>query len=230
MLCIKYIFFLMVTFFIFSTASSPTANRSESPWIYSGYSSDELSEYEYADPYEGEGPYSTTPPPPCDRPGHEVCLPPAWGERIPGPTVNCRCLLCHQEGCHHAVRCVQCLNAPGCCSCIWGYMRSRYNSGCPLCRHGDPIGEDPLAPNQKRQPPRRREELRLVRRGRGRRVMSGGMLCGIGRARGRGRPQQEDRQEEDVRGVNRARRGGVGRRGRGGRGRATTMEKEEPER
>lgn len=47
--------------------------------MYSGYSSDELSENEYADPFEGEGPYSNTPPPPCDRPDHDLCVPPAWG-------------------------------------------------------------------------------------------------------------------------------------------------------
>lgn len=160
-----------------------------------------------------------------------MCVPPAWGERIPGSPVLCRCLLCHQDSCHHPVRCIQCLNAPGCCSCIWGYMRSRYNSGCPLCRHGDPCGENPLGEGQKRQHPRRREELvRVVRRrGRGRRGVGGGLLCGIGRVRGRGRPQEEQRQEEDpLRGTNRARRGRrVGRRG-GGRGRGTTME-EEPE-
>ena len=102
-----------------------------------------------------------------------------------------------------------------------GYMRSRYNSGCPLCRHGDPCGENPLGENQKRQHPRRREELiRVVRRrGRGKRGVGGGLLCGIGRARGRGRPQEEDPLRD-----NRSRRGG-GRRG-GGRGRATTMEEE----
>ena len=96
----------MVTFFIFSTISSHSEAYSESPWVYSGYSSDELSEYEYADPYEGEGPYSTTPPPACNGDGHEVCVPPAWGERIPGPTVRCRCILCHQDECHHPVRCI----------------------------------------------------------------------------------------------------------------------------
>ena len=170
---------------------------------------------------EGEGPYSNTPPPPCNRGEHDVCVPPAWGERIPGSPVLCRCLLCHQDSCHHAVRCIQCMNAPGCCQCIWGYMRSRYNSGCPLCRHGDPCGENPLGENQKRQHPRRREELiRVVRRrGRGKRGVGGGLLCGIGRARGRGRPQEEDPLRD-----NRSRRGG-GRRG-GGRGRATTMEEE----
>ena len=106
---IYLIFILMVTFFYFSTVSSPTN------YLYSGYSSDEMSEYEYADPFEGEGPHSETPPPVCDNPDHEVCIPPAWGERIPGPVVTCRCVLCHKDSCHHAIRCVQCHNAPGCC-------------------------------------------------------------------------------------------------------------------
>ena len=147
----------MVTFLFFSTQSSEA--YSESPWVYSGYSSDELSEYEYADPYEGEGPYSSTPSPACDGGEHKICVPPAWGERIPSPTVSYRCILCHQDGCHHAVRCIQCLNAPGCCVCIWGYMRSRYNSGCPLYRAGDPCGENPLGQSQRRCIPMRREEL-----------------------------------------------------------------------
>ena len=102
--------FLMLTFF-FSTLSSPA--RSESPWIHSGgYSSDDLSEYEYEDPYEGEGPYSQTPPPLCEDPAHELCVPPAWGERIPGSPVHCRCVLCHKDNLHHGIRCIQCMNAP----------------------------------------------------------------------------------------------------------------------
>lgn len=118
------IFFRLLSFFpygnllffiFFSTASSPN-NRSESPSVYSGYSSDELSENEYADPFEGEGPYSNTPPPPCDRPDHDLCVPPAWGDRIPGSPVLCRCVLCHEDSCIQAVRCIQCLNAPRCCS------------------------------------------------------------------------------------------------------------------
>ena len=62
------------------------------------------------------GPYSNTPPPPCDRPDHDLCVPPAWGERIPGSPVLCRCVLCHEDSCIQAVRCIQCLNAPRCCS------------------------------------------------------------------------------------------------------------------
>ena len=147
-----------------------------------------MSELEYLDPYEGEGPISTTPPPECNNGDHEVCVPLAWGERIPGSPVLCRCVLCHEDSKHHPLRCIQCLNAPGCCVCIWGYMRSQYNSGCPLCRAGDPQGEDPLAPNQRRITPIRREQLTRVvyrsRRGRGRRgVSTGVVLCGIGRAR-----------------------------------------------
>ena len=130
--------------FYFSTASSPIIIPLESDEEY-------FSELEYVDPYEGEGPFSSTPPPSCDQTKeHEICVPPAWGEEIPGSLVRCRCLLCHQEDMHHAIRCVQCGNAPGCCSCVWGYMRSRYNSGCPLCRAGDPCGEDPLGANQRR--------------------------------------------------------------------------------
>lgn len=205
--------------------------------MYSGYSSDELSEYEYADPYDGEGPYSTTPPPACDGDGHEVCVPPAWGERIPGPTVRCRCILCHQEDCHHPVRCIQCLNAPGCCNCIWGYMRSRYNSGCPLCRHGDPLGENPLGQNQKRCTPLRREQLSIMiyRSRRGRRGGGGRgamLVCGIGRGRGRGRQQQGEEEDQQssgvVRGSNRGRRARRGGRGRAKRGRGTTVE-DQPE-
>ena len=172
--------------------------------------------------------HSYTPPPPCNGGHHKICVPPVWGERIPGSPVMCRCLLCHEDSRHHPVRCVQCLNAPGCCSCIWGYMRSKYNSGCPLCRHGDPCGEDPLGEDQRRQQPIRREELVRVlhprRRGRGR--ARGAMLaCGIGRGRGRGQEQPEQEQESRVRGnVRRGRRGG-GRRG----GRGTTIEGEEEE-
>ena len=58
----------MVTFFFFSTVSSPTS------YLYSGYSSDEMSEYKYADPFEGEGPYSETPPPDCNNASHEICI------------------------------------------------------------------------------------------------------------------------------------------------------------
>ena len=107
-------------------------------------------------------------------------FPHAWGERITGSPVSCRCLLCHEEGRHHAVRCIQCLNAPGCCSCIWGYMRIHYNSGCPLCRHGDPKGENPLGSSQRRQAPRRRSQLVLRGRGRCRRAIGRGLLCEIG--------------------------------------------------
>ena len=181
---------LLMIFFIFSTVSSPTLIPFSSDDEY-------MSEYEYVDPYEDEGPISNTPPPACDKTKeHKVCVPPAWGEEIPGPLVSCRCLLCHQEDRHHAVRCIQCQNAPGCCVCIWGYMRSQYNSGCPLCRAGDPQGEDPLAPNQRRVTPVRSLVVYNSRRGgrgrgrRGRRGVGQGLLCGIGRARGRGNPQQ----------------------------------------
>ena len=162
---------------------------------------------------------------------HPPCL---GGGRIPGSPVTCRCVLCHEDNCHHAIRCIQCMNAPGCCRCIWDNMRSRYNSGCPLCRHGDSCGENPLGENQKRQQPVRREELVRVlhRRGRGRR--GGILVCGIGRGRGRGQQsqQQEQQQEESggpVRGSgnsNRARRGRRGGRGRA-KGRGTTIEDEE---
>ena len=183
--------------FFFSTASSP---------IIIPLDSDEeeyFSEYEYLDPYEGEGPYSSTPPPPCDTESHEVCVPPAWGEEIPGSLVRCRCLLCHEDDKHHAIRCIRCGNAPGCCVCIWGYMRSRYNSGCPLCRAGDPDGENPLGADQRRIMPRDRHSVVVYRRGRGgRRGSRGGrgrgevgrtLVCGIGRGAGRGRPQEGER-------------------------------------
>ena len=146
-----------------------------------------MSEYEYADPFEGEGPYSTTPPPNCTHPAHEVCVPSAWGERIPVAQVHCRCVLCHQDDLHHAIRCTQCQNAPGCCKCIWSYMRSRYNFGCPLCRAGDTKGEDPLGESQYRRRcvPRPRENVTYYS-SRGRRGFRRGLLCGIGRSRGRG--------------------------------------------
>ena len=193
-----------------------------------------MSEFEYADPYEEEGPISSTPPPPCDGATHKVCVPPAWGERIPGPIVRCRCLLCHEEDRHHPVRCIQCGNAPGCCACIWGYMRSQYNSGCPLCRHGDPKGEDPLGAAQRRIPP-------IVYRRRGRRFVSRRnhvlSTCGTGRGRvvgvGGMTTAETSNGGEAVRGRGRGRRArGVRgaitcRRGRGGRGRGTTTEEEE---
>ena len=216
---------LMIFLFIFSTASSP---------IIIPLDSDEefFDEYEYVDPYEGEGPFSSTPPPSCDHSKeHKICVPPAWGEEIPGSVVRCRCLLCHQEDMHHAIRCLQCGNALGCCLCIWGYMRSRYNSGCPLCRAGDPCGEDPLGSEQQRilTAPLDRPSLVVIRgrggrrrgrRGRGR-AMGSTLLCGTGRGAGRGRtPQEEEERRREDSG-----RGGR----RGGRGRGTTVEQEEEE-
>ena len=192
--------------------------------------------WEYVDPYEEEGPISNTPPPACDlTKDHEICIPPAWGEEIPGAIVRSRCLLCHQEDRHHAVRCFQCQNAPGCCSCIWGCMRSQYNWGCPLCRAGDPCGEDPLGADQRRIVPIRRRELMVYRRGRGGRrrgrgrrgVVGGTLLCGIGRGAGRGQPQEEE--EDPLRATDRPQRGRRGeRRGGGGRrrGRGTTIEED----
>ena len=200
----------MLTFLFFSTLSTYYSSEEEEE------EEDVFLEYEYADPFEGEGAYSSTPPPSC-TPGHLLCVPPAWGERIPGSPVTCRCVLCHEEGRHHAIRCTQCGNAPGCCACIWGYMRSRYNSGCPLCRAGDPLGEDPLGEGQLR-----RHLPRYHRRGR-----RGGMLVGIGRARGRGSPQQQQQQQQQQQRPQRARRGRRGR-GRGrANGRGTTIEEEE---
>lgn len=210
-----------MTFLIFSTISS--GGYSEGPMYYSTDEEDMMSEYEYADPYEGEGPFSSTPPPTCSHPAHEICVPPAWGEKIPGAQVNCRCVLCHQDDLHHAIRCTQCQNAPGCCKCIWTYMRSRYNSGCPLCRAGDPCGENPLGESQRRRMPVRREEVTYYRRGRivSRRGARRGLLCGIGRARGRSQQQEQQQQPPPV--------GQRARRGRRGRGRATTMEEEKKE-
>nr|XP_022294900.1 serine/arginine repetitive matrix protein 1-like [Crassostrea virginica] len=87
------------------TASSPIIIPLESDEEY-------FSELEYVDPYEEEGPFSSTPPPSCDqRKEHKICVPPAWGEEIPGSVVRCRCLLCHQEDMHHAIRCLQCEEA-----------------------------------------------------------------------------------------------------------------------
>ena len=194
----------MIVFYFFSTASSPII-------IPLGSDDEEFySELEYVDPNEGEGPFSTTPPPSCDQTkDHEVCVPPAWGEEIPGAMVRCRCVLCHEEGSHHAIRCIQCMNAPGCCQCIWEYMRSRYNSGCPLCRAGDPEGEDPLGEDQKRVAvvrPRERHQMVLRRRVRGRSFRGGkgrgersslpeALHCGIGR--GTTIEGQEERREEE---------------------------------
>ena len=193
-------------YFFFSTASSP---------IIIPLGSDEeeyYSELEYVDPYEGEGPHSSTPPPSCDgSKDHKICIPPAWGEEIPGALISCRCLLCHEEGRHHAIRCVQCLNAPGCCTCIWGYMRSRYNSGCPLCRAGDPCGEDPLGDDQRRVAlvrPRDRHSMVLQRR-------RGG---GVGRGEGRGRGATFFRARRNPRALH------------CGTGRGTTIEGEEEKR
>ena len=193
-----------------------------------------MSEIEYVDPYEGEGPISNTPPPLCNSNSHKICVPPAWGERIPGPTVvRCRCLLCHEDERHHAIRCIRCKNAPGCCACIWGYMRSQYNSGCPLCRHGDPRGKNPLGADQRR---------RIVYRRRGRNLVS---TCGIGRGQIGGMTTaagDNSREEEGAtvttnqrgrgqRGRGQRGRGVVcrGRGGRGQRGRGTTIEGDEEE-
>lgn len=169
-------------------------------------------------------PHSTTPPPVCDRPSHEICVLPAWGEKIPGSQVMCRCVLCHEDDLHHAIRCIRCHNAPGCYRCIRNYMRSRYNSGCPLCCAGDPKGENPLGQDQYRRRcvPRTREEVTYY--GRGRRGTRRGLLCGIGRSRGRGRaqPQEQEQQQRQQPPV-----GQLARRGRRGRGRAVTIEEEE---
>ena len=65
---------------------------------------------------------------------HLTCLP-IWAERTTGGPIIQDCVLCLEEGVHHAVRCRQCEQMCGCCSCIWRYQRSRYNSGCPCCRY-----------------------------------------------------------------------------------------------
>ena len=193
-----------------------------------------MSEIEYVDPYEGEGPISSTPPPSCNGTNHKVCVPPAWGERIPGPVVKCRCLLCHEEDRHHAIRCIQCGNAPGCCACIWGYMRSQYNSGCPLCRHGDPCGKNPLGADQRRIIYRRRGRRMVSRRGNGGSTAIPMATCGIGRGQVGGMTtaagNSNDRAETTTAQRGRRGRGAVTfRRGRGRRGRGTTVEEEKEE-
>ena len=220
----------MIYFFIFSTVSSPL--------LFSYDTDSDLSEIEYVDPYEGEGPISSTPPPPCNGANHKVCVPPAWGERIPGPMLTVRCLLCHEDNRHHAIRCTQCGNAPGCCVCIWGYMRSQYNSGCPLCRHGDPKGEDPLGANQRRPSIiyRRRGRRMVSRRGRGSTTTTTTTTtttvstCGTGRGRvigGMTTAAETSTNNGEVR-APRGRRGrGAVTCRRGRRGRGTTIEQEE---
>lgn len=208
----------------------PYSTSAESPWVYSGYSSDEeeMSEYEYADPYEDEDNWSYSPPPPCDGAEHQICVPPAWGESIPGIPLRCRCILRFKDNQHHAIRCTECRNAPGCCACIWGYMRSHYNSGCLLCRHGDPGDMNPLAITQTVEIDSRSRDLRKINR-RGRSVVRGGgaIITGRGRGRFRGRgvtfglePARPSRGERD-----RGRRGCRAGRRRGGRG--VTMEEEQ---
>ena len=212
-------------FFIFLAPSVP-------PCYVRTYDTDsDMSEIEFVDPYEGEGPISSTPPPSCDGANHKVCVPPAWGERIPGPVVKCRCLLCNEEDRHHAIRCIQCGNAPGCCACIWGYMRSQYNSGCPLCRHGDPCGKNPLGADQRRIIYRRRGRRMVSRRGNG--VSAAMATCGTGRGQVGGMTtaagNSDDRAETTTaqRGRGRGRGAITFRRGgRGGRGRGTTVEEE----
>ena len=195
---------------VFSTNSSPII-------IPLDLDSDEeefYDEYEYVDPNEGEGPFSTTPPPSCDQTkNHKICVPPAWGEEIPGSIVRCRCILCHEDNSHHAIRCIQCMNAPGCCRCVWNYMRSRYNSGCPLCRAGDPNGENPLGEDRRRVAvvrPRERHQMVLRRRirgpgcggsrGRGVRrssTLPEAMYCGIGRGTTIEGEEEEKKKEEE---------------------------------
>ena len=206
----KNIFYVTYDCFLFFSSAS-------SPIIIPLFSDDEefYSELEYVDPNEGEGPFSTTPPPSCDRTkDHEVCVPPAWGERIPGSIVSCRCVLCHEDDSHHAIRCIQCMNAPGCCRCIWDYMRSRYNSGCPLCRAGDPEGENPLGEDRRRVAvvrPRERHQMVLRRRTRGRGCRGGrgerrssslpeALHCGIGRGttiEGQDEKREDEKREEE---------------------------------
>ena len=69
---------------------------------------------------------------------HEICVPPVWGERVPGSPLLDQCIMCQESLRHLAIRCVQCHQTSACCSCLWTYMRARYNRGCPLCRFGDP--------------------------------------------------------------------------------------------
>ena len=115
-------------------------------------------EYSEEDPYPYEDlitfdenrrrrPWSLTPPPACVDPsaGHEICVPPVWGERVPGSPLLEECFVCRESRRHLAIRCVQCHQTSACCSCLWTYMRARYNRGCPLCRFGDPgEGNNPL--------------------------------------------------------------------------------------
>ena len=79
-----------------------------------------------------------------------------------------------------------------------------YNSSCPLCRTGDPCGEDPLGEDQRRVAvvrPRERHTMVLRRRmrgrGRGERGRGRVLLCGTGRGRGTTIEGEERREEEE---------------------------------
>ena len=138
-------------------------------------------EYSEEDPYPYEDlitfdenrrrrPWSLTPPPACVDPsaGHEICVPPVWGERVPGSPLLEECFVCRESRRHLAIRCVQCHQTSACCSCLWDYMRARYNRGCPLCRFGDP-GEN-VNPLEQRSGSSR---SRIARCGTGRGVVTG---------------------------------------------------------
>ena len=210
--------------------SVPTATPHRPTWmedLFPYSEEEELEEYEYVDPDEERVLWSRTPPPPCDRADHRVCIQPRWGERFCGPPLRPLCLLCCQDDAHHPVRCLRCRNAPGCCACIWEYMRSRYNSGCPLCRYGDPGESNNPLPIARSGVGRGRGS-----RGRGRAGRGGSGI--VTWRRGRGRPGGSVDVDTRVMGINPG-TGGIiiGRRGRGRarRGRGTTMEEEEePER
>lgn len=181
----------MFFIFIFSLES-----QSPEPLEYSEMDPYPFEDYVAFDPDYDQRSFSHTPPPACVDPayGHQVCIPPVWGERVTGPPLLEDCVLCQQAMMHLAVRCVRCHQTPACCSCLWMYLRSRYNSGCPCCRFGDPgEGNNPLVGRSN-----------IARYGTGRGVVTGvgrggvpAILMGRGRSRGRGRGRASTRLFED---------------------------------
>lgn len=127
---VNFYVFKNVCVWFFFTGSPPPAYQS----LFAG-------ERIPMDLLEHRSPVSRTPPPACPPLRHSFTVPP-WGDAIDleGP-LFLDCLTCGSEDIHHPVRCDQCLQRPFCCQCLWRYLRSPYNFGCPLCRNR---GEGPM--------------------------------------------------------------------------------------
>ena len=104
-----------------------------------------------------EGKWSFTPPPACDGPEHRVCVPPAWGEKVPGNQQVLRLYL--------------------------GIHAQPLQLRLPPVPTRGPGGENPLLMTTPRAIPQREELVRVSRRGRN--GVPTATNRGRGRARGK---------------------------------------------